>query len=71
MNEGDLLIQEHDCVVLVADLPGEKLAAGDVGTVVHVHGNDKAFEVEFANQDGRTVALVTVARTQIKPALSK
>lgn len=71
MNEADLLIQEHDCVVLVADLPSEKLAAGDVGTVVHVHGDETAFEVEFVDQDGRTVALVTVARTQIKPALNK
>ena len=71
MNEADLLIQEHDCIFLVADLPSEKLAAGDVGTVVHAHGGEKAFEVEFAHQDGRTIALVTLVRTQIKPASNK
>lgn len=64
-------IKELDCVVLNTDLPGNRLAAGDVGTVVHVYGDAEAFEVEFADQDGRTVALVTIARTQIKPALSK
>jgi hypothetical protein len=62
---------EHDCVVLIADLLSEKLAAGDVGTVVHVHGGEEAFEVEFADQDGRTIALVTLVRTQIKPASNK
>ena len=30
-------IKEHDRIVLTTDLAGEKLAAGDVGTVVHVH----------------------------------
>ena len=30
-------INEHDRVVLTADLPAEKLASGDVGTVVHVY----------------------------------
>src|ERR1051325_6565725 len=30
-------IKEHECVVLTADLPGEGLKAGDLGTVVHIH----------------------------------
>lgn len=65
------MIQEHDCVVLVADLPSEKLAAGDVGIVAHVHGSEEAFEVEFADRDGRTIALVTLVRTQIKQTSNK
>lgn len=40
-------IKEHDCVVLTADLPEEKLKAGDVGTVVHIHEGGAAYEVEF------------------------
>ena len=28
------MIKEHDCVVLTADLPDERLEAGDIGTVV-------------------------------------
>ncbi len=65
------IIKELDCVILTSDLPSNGLTAGTVGTVVHVHRDEQAFEVEFADQDGRTVALVTLVRTQIKPALVK
>lgn len=61
------MIREHDRVVLVTDLPGDKLAAGDVGTVVHVHSQGRAFEVEFVALDGETVALVTLERAQVRP----
>lgn len=60
-------IREHDRVVLVTDLPGEKLASGDVGTVVHVHGGGRAFEVEFVALDGETVAIVTLERARVRP----
>jgi uncharacterized protein DUF4926 len=60
-------IKEHDRVVLTADVPGEKLAAGDVGTVVHVYRERNAFEVEFVSLDGETVAVVTLERAQIRP----
>ena len=33
-----MTIKEHDCVVLTADLRKEGLKAGDVRTVVHIHG---------------------------------
>ena len=60
-------IKEHDCVVLTADLPAEKLEAGDVGTVVHLHQGGVAYEVEFITLDGHTVAVATVAREQFRP----
>ena len=60
-------ISEHDRVVLRSDLPGEKLTAGDVGTVVHVHLDGKAYEVEFVALDGETVAVVTLERVQVRP----
>lgn len=60
-------VREHDRVVLRADVPGEKLAAGDVGTVVHVHRDGKAYEVEFVALDGETVAVVTLERSQVRP----
>lgn len=59
-------IKEHDRVVLTADLAGEKLAAGDVGTVVHVCREGKAFEVELVSLDGETVAVVTLEPGQIR-----
>ena len=37
-----------------------KLMPGDTGTVVHVQGNGEAFEVEFLEPDGRTVAIATI-----------
>lgn len=46
-------IKEHDRVVLTTDVAGEKLAAGDVGTVVHVFRGGTAFEVEFVSLEGR------------------
>ncbi|HYT85662.1 MAG TPA: DUF4926 domain-containing protein [Burkholderiales bacterium] len=60
-------IKEHDRVVLTANLVDEKLAAGDVGTVVHVYREGGAFEVEFVSLDGETVAVVTLERTQVRP----
>jgi len=49
------MIEEHDCVVLTSDIPAQGLQAGDVGTVVHIHRNGEAYEVEFATFTGQTV----------------
>jgi hypothetical protein len=51
------MLKEHDRVVLTCDLPGEGLEAGDVGTVVHVHRQGEAFEVEFMTLEGDTVVV--------------
>ena len=59
-------IHEHDRVILRSDLPDEELRAGDVGTVVHIHGDDEAFEVEFCTLNGNTVAVATVTADQVR-----
>jgi hypothetical protein len=41
------MIKEHDRIALKTNIPTEKLKAGDVGTVIHVHKKGAAFEVEF------------------------
>ena len=64
------MIKEHECIVLTADLSDEKLEAGDVGTVVHIHNDERAYEVEFMALDGHTVAIVTVADNQLRPVSS-
>ena len=64
-------ITEHDCVVLTADLPDEKLKSGDVGTVVHIHKAGAAYEVEFMTLDGHTVAVATVMANQLRPVSSR
>lgn len=60
-------IKQHDRVVLTTDLSSEKLAAGDVGTVVHVYRGGEAFEVEFVSLGGETVAVVTLEHAQVRP----
>ena len=63
-----------DTVALQADLVGLDLKAGDVGTVVEVL-NAESVEVEFVNEVGETVALVTLnpssLRRPTKPELSR
>ncbi len=61
------MIHEHDCVVLTQDVPADGLRAGDAGTVVHIHGDAAGYEVEFTTLTGRTVAVVTVLPSQLRP----
>ncbi len=61
------MIKEHDCVVLTHDIPDEGLKAGDLGTVVHIHRDGAAYEVEFVTLTGQTVAVVTVLASQCRP----
>ena len=61
------MIREHDRVVLTKGLPGHGLKAGDVGTVVHVYPQGKAFEVEFVALDGQTAAIATLKVSQVRP----
>ena len=63
-------IKELDAVALRCDLPEHRLTRGDVGTVVLVHDNGAAFEVEFVGYDGHTVALLTLELNQVRPLQS-
>ncbi len=61
------MIKEHDCIVLTQDLPDDGLRAGDVGTVIHIHRDAAAYEVEFVTLAGKTVAVSTVLPVQLRP----
>lgn len=61
------MIKEHDRVVLTTSLPQHRLEPGDVGTVVHLYEDGRAYEVEFFTLNGRTAAVVTVEATQVRP----
>jgi hypothetical protein len=52
--------------VLDCDPLHEKLHRGDVGTVVHVYKNGMAYEVEFVDGVGATIALITVDAAQVR-----
>ncbi len=61
------MLTEHSIVVLNRDFSSEGLHSGDVGAVVHVHAEGKAYEVEFVDGDGSTVALVTLDAQDVRP----
>ncbi|MGD0536286.1 MAG: DUF4926 domain-containing protein [Verrucomicrobiota bacterium] len=61
------MIKEHERVVLKTAVPTEGLEAGDVGTVVHLYGDGRAYEVEFVTLDGHTAAVVTLEAAQVRP----
>lgn len=65
------MFKEHDQIVLTSDLPEEGLKAGDVGTIVHIHRQGEAFEVEFMALDGNTIAVATVMASQVRPVTDR
>lgn len=65
------MIDEMDLVVLKRDLPAERLAAGDVGTVVLVHRQGAGYEVEFTALSGDTVAVVTLDASDVRPVAAR
>ena len=58
-------IKLFDRVVLTGDLPEYNLRRGQVGTVVEILADGKAFEVEFSDRDGRTYESVGLRPDQI------
>jgi len=56
--------------ILTQDLPEHGLQVGDVGTVVERHqvpGREDGYSVEFFDMTGRTVAVVTVPASALRP----
>ncbi|MEH1057142.1 DUF4926 domain-containing protein [Micromonospora sp. CPCC 206171] len=59
----------YEVVELKAGLPEEGLAAGAVGSIVHVLRNpETAYEVEFTDEDGRTICTAALTPDRIGPA---
>ena len=61
-----MIFRELDTVVLERDIPESGLRKGDIGAIVHVHG-DSALDVEFVRASGRTHGLVQLAVTDVRP----
>lgn len=59
------MIHEHDPVALIKDRPDSHLRKGDVGTVVHVHKQGEAFEVEFIDPKLKTIGVFTMPSAQL------
>ena len=54
-----------DVVTLANDLPEENLWRGQVGTIVEILSGGEAFEVEFADRNGRTYESFGLTAEQI------
>lgn len=61
------MIKELDEVALTVDLPQHHLKAGDIGVVVHIHGEGDGYILEFFTLDGQTLNVVTVDGNQVRP----
>ena len=59
-------MNEFDLVVLAEDIADSRLKAGDVGTILTVYNEGKAFEVEFVTLTGDAVAIETLLPHQIR-----
>lgn len=60
-------MKELELAALTKDLPEHGLVSGDIGTVVLVHRGGEGFEVEFSTLFGKTVAVVTLSASQVRP----
>ena len=61
-----MALNELETVVLVRDLPALGLKRGDVGTVVHIYASGPAAEIEFVSGAGKTVAVETLALSEVR-----
>ena len=60
----------YDTVRLLVDLPDEGLTAGTIGAVVHVFDRPRrAYEVEFTDANGRTIAQIPLEADQLQPVV--
>ena len=57
-------VKLSDVVALLVDKPEEGLGVGQVGTVVEVLAPD-AYEVEFLDSKGKTIALTELKRSEV------
>lgn len=62
------MFKEYDVVRLKCDMPAKGLTTRDTGTIVLVYGNDAAiaYEVDFTDKCGQTVALLTLKEEDIE-----
>jgi len=60
-------MEELDLVVLTHNIAEHGLQQGDLGTIVHRYTDGQAWEVEFVTAEGRTVAVLTLTRANVRP----
>lgn len=63
------MLRHLDIAALRDDLPGHGLKAGDRGTVVMIYDRGAAYEMEFIDAAGDTIAVLTLQAEQVQPIL--
>jgi len=61
------MFRDLDLVVLTRDIEENGLKSGDVGTIVHCYNDNTGFEVEFVSAEGKTIAVRTLTKRDIRP----
>jgi len=61
------MIEEHDRVILTESISEHGLEPGDIGVVVYVHKEGRAYEVEFVTLDGKTAAVLELESRLVRP----
>ena len=60
------MLQDLDRVALTRDIPEHDLVVGDLGAIVHIYADGKAYEVEFVGLAGETIAIVTLPAEAVR-----
>jgi hypothetical protein len=66
------MFQEYDVIRLKKPISSQNVSVGDKGTILMIFDEPnlpKAYEVEFLDEEGHTIALVTVTDDEIEPSL--
>lgn len=61
------MFDEFKSVILTHDIDQYSLKKDERGVVVFVYGNGAAYEVEFMDPSGRTIAVLTLTPKDIRP----
>ena len=65
------MFAELDVVALTHNITEHGLSNGSRGTIVHLYKNGKAFEVEFIDNEGYLIALITLTQKDVYLVWSK
>lgn len=62
-------LKELDVVKVTRDIPGQKVSVGAMGTIIMIYTHpDLAYEVEFCDDIGQTIAQIALKPEEIAPA---
>jgi len=63
--------KQYETVALLEDIPEKNLWRGQVGVIVEIYADGKAYELEFMDDEGYTYALETIYADKVIPLSHK